>query len=109
MVKHTFKNLDKNDIILGPCEDGGYYLIALREVYKGLFENISWSSNNVFHQSLAQAKSLNLEFSVLQEKYDIDIKADLQKLYTDLKHRKNRKDNFPTHSWMFLKNFFTEK
>lgn len=60
------------DLVLGPAEDGGYYLIALRRSAPELFKDIPWSTPHVLSLTLARAKILNLSRELLAPKEDID-------------------------------------
>lgn len=68
------------DVVFGPCRDGGYYLVGLREDRGVIFENIPWSSSRVLQESLARAASLGLTTALLEPWQDIDTFEDLQDL-----------------------------
>ena len=70
------KALEHNDIVIGPCYDGGYYLIGMKNFNNKIFKNISWSKKQVFKQTLSKV----LENSVyyLEIKNDIDNKESLR-------------------------------
>ena len=70
---------DETDVVFGPAEDGGYYLIGLRENCPGLFNGIPWSTSQVLAKNLAQAKLLGLRTSLLPVWYDIDTFDDLRR------------------------------
>ena len=77
---HTaFQQLNTHDITLGPALDGGYYLIGMKEVSPTLFQNITWSTNSVLNDTIARIKAAGLTFSLLEEKSDIDVEADLKR------------------------------
>jgi uncharacterized protein len=59
-------------VVLGPAADGGYYLIGFKDFHPRLFEEIDWSTERVFRQTLARAAELDLETVVLPEWYDVD-------------------------------------
>jgi rSAM/selenodomain-associated transferase 1 len=59
-------------VVLGPAIDGGYYLIGLKHPHKLLFEDISWSTEQVLRQTLDRAASLALEVVTLPTWYDVD-------------------------------------
>lgn len=61
-----------NDVVFGPCGDGGYYLLGLRRVWARLFTNIPWSSASVLGQSLSAARETGLTAALLPEWQDID-------------------------------------
>ena len=73
-----------SDVVLGPAEDGGYYLIALRAPQPTLFDGIAWSTASVLSQTLARAEALGLRVTLLPPCYDIDTWADLCRLRHDL-------------------------
>ena len=70
------KALEHNDVVIGPCYDGGYYLIGMKNFNNKIFKNISWSKKQVFKQTLSKV----LENSVyyLEIKNDIDNKESLK-------------------------------
>ena len=70
------KALEHNDVVIGPCYDGGYYLIGMKNFNNKIFKNISWSKKQVFKQTLSKV----LENSVyyLEIKNDIDNKESLR-------------------------------
>jgi glycosyltransferase A (GT-A) superfamily protein (DUF2064 family) len=46
----------QHDVVIGPSEDGGYYLLGARRLHPTLFANITWSTASVFAETLAQAQ-----------------------------------------------------
>jgi hypothetical protein len=72
------------DVVLGPSEDGGYYLIGLRQLHRELFENMRWSTAQVFAETVQRAKAKGLKIACLPCWYDIDTPAELERLRTDL-------------------------
>jgi rSAM/selenodomain-associated transferase 1 len=72
--------LDENDVVFGPSDDGGYYLVGLHETHAELFNDIQWSTDQVMEQSLARAEMANLRVALLPEWYDVDIADDLERL-----------------------------
>lgn len=72
------------DLVLGPCDDGGYYLVGLRGPRPELFEGIAWSTPAVMPQTLAKAKGLGLTVYLLPEWYDVDTAEDLRRLESAL-------------------------
>lgn len=60
------------DLVIGPSDDGGYYLIALRRNYQYIFEGIDWSTERVFQQTIEKAIDHDLELAVLDQKIDLD-------------------------------------
>lgn len=70
--------LANTDVVFGPAVDGGYYLIATREVQPVLFEGIDWSTEHVLKQSIAKCKAHNLSYALLEPLQDIDTFTDLK-------------------------------
>ena len=71
-LKEAAEALTTHDLVLGPAEDGGYYLIGLKSAPAALFEGITWSTEKVLQQTLAAAARLGLRVHLLPEWYDID-------------------------------------
>jgi len=67
------------DLVLGPAEDGGYYLMGLKAVLDGLFTGIPWSSGEVFAATVERAKADGLGISFLGKWHDIDSAVDLER------------------------------
>jgi uncharacterized protein len=72
------------DVVLGPCEDGGYYLVGLRRPQPALFEGIPWSTDAVFAMTLDKARARGLSVHVLPHWFDVDTEADLRRLHADM-------------------------
>ena len=73
------------DVCFGPSEDGGYYLVASNEPQASIFENVAWGTDQVLKTSLARADDAGLKCELLDELYDVDTPADLERLVTDLR------------------------
>lgn len=71
-------------VVLGPCDDGGYYLIGLKKLHKELFERIDWSTERVLAQTRQRARKIGLEIKLLPVGYDVDDSASLQRLCKEL-------------------------
>jgi len=74
IINNAFNSLDDNDVVIGPSYDGGYYLLGFREqsYVTGIFDDIVWSTNRVFKETLIKMESYNLKYSVLKKVADID-------------------------------------
>lgn len=70
------------DVALGPAEDGGYYLIALRSgaVSPRLFADVAWSTEQVLAVTLERCRELGLEVELLPPASDLDTPDDLRRL-----------------------------
>ena len=71
-------------IVLGPSDDGGYYLIGLKKPHREMFEGIDWSTERVFDQTRQHAEDSNLEVALLPASYDIDDATTLRRLCDEL-------------------------
>ena len=74
----------ENTIVLGPSEDGGYYLVGSTAVHPSLFEDIDWSTERVLEQTLERAKAAGLGVHLLPASYDVDDQRTLSRLCADL-------------------------
>jgi uncharacterized protein len=83
-------------IVLGPSTDGGYYLIGMKKPHSGLFENVAWSTEKVFAQTLARAEALGLPVVELPNWYDVDDADTLQVLMHELAGKPFRRVGNPT-------------
>jgi rSAM/selenodomain-associated transferase 1 len=67
-------------VVLGPSDDGGYYLIGLQKLHRSLFEEIDWSTERVLDQTIDRARQLGLKVHLLPAWYDVDDGATLRRL-----------------------------
>lgn len=68
------------DVVFGPCEDGGYYLIGWKRPYPQLVRDVQMSTDHVLQDTLAIAATEKLQVSLLPSWYDVDGAAELQRL-----------------------------
>jgi uncharacterized protein len=76
----------ENDVVLGPTEDGGYYLIGLRQSYPKLFERMPWSTAQVFPETRRRSAQSGLTVACCESWYDVDTPEDLARLTESLDH-----------------------
>ena len=67
-------------IVLGPAEDGGYYLMGMQQPHAQLFADIAWSTSSVAAATRARAAALGLDVVTLPAWYDVDDAASLDRL-----------------------------
>ncbi len=77
ILAEAFEKLQKQEIVIGPADDGGYYLIGLSRWIPEIFIGISWGTSEVFQQTLMICKKLNLSVEFLPMLADIDRPEDL--------------------------------
>jgi rSAM/selenodomain-associated transferase 1 len=78
-VIEASRALDKADVTLGPAEDGGYYMIAMRRPHD-VFQGIPMSTDAVLRMTVELAQSQGLEVSLQETLFDIDELSDLERL-----------------------------
>ena len=82
-------------IVLGPSDDGGYYLIGMKKLYRRLFQEIDWSTERVFAQTLERAREIGLNVHLLPSCFDVDDRAALRRLCDELLGANSRCDIAP--------------
>ena len=78
IIDNAFAALEDNDIVVGPAEDGGYYLLGMKEYLPQLFEGKTYSTNKVFEELMEVTEDLELSVHQLQVLIDIDTLQDLK-------------------------------
>jgi rSAM/selenodomain-associated transferase 2/rSAM/selenodomain-associated transferase 1 len=76
-VREALQALDDHDLVLGPAEDGGYYLLATSSPVPELFRRIPWSTGRVLAVTLERARALGLRTHLLPALRDVDTLADV--------------------------------
>jgi rSAM/selenodomain-associated transferase 1 len=75
---------DGDRVVLGPSQDGGYYLIGLKRPHRSLFERIAWSTADVLAHTTERAAEIDLPVELLPTWYDVDDLATLRLLCDEL-------------------------
>jgi glycosyltransferase A (GT-A) superfamily protein (DUF2064 family) len=94
----------KDLVVLGPSDDGGYYLIGMKKPHRQLFEEIDWSTERVLNQTIQRATEIGLEHKLLPSGYDVDDDAGLRRLRDELLADTTSPDVAP-HTREFLASF----
>lgn len=79
VIVQAFDLLCLHDVVIGPAEDGGYYLIGMKQAHAALFDGIAWSTPEVLPATLGKIAMLGLSYALLPELADIDTIEDYQK------------------------------
>lgn len=74
-------------IVLGPSDDGGYYLIGLKALHRRLFEEIDWSTERALAQTLERAEEIGISVHQLPSGFDVDDRVTLRRLCDELLDR----------------------
>ncbi len=82
-LQQSFNHLKNNTVVLGPAQDGGYYLIGLSKMITFIFNNKPWSKPNLLENTINELKDKKIAFTTLNTLNDIDTFQDLvtSKLY----------------------------
>jgi rSAM/selenodomain-associated transferase 1 len=83
IISDAFDYLENSETVIGPAKDGGYYLLGMRTLYKELFINKQWSTENVLADTLLEIAKLDVSIRLLPTLSDIDEEKDL-KMYPNL-------------------------
>lgn len=89
-IKKAFSLLLYSDMVISPTEDGGYYLIGMKEVCKDIF-TIEYGNNSVMEETCNVMKNIGKSYRIGTSNFDIDEKEDLFKLMDILKNDKSNK------------------
>jgi hypothetical protein len=76
-IDRAFELLESTDLVLGPSQDGGYYLIGLRRPSPSIFRDIPWSTAEVLVRTLERARQVSISTATLEAKSDLDTPDDL--------------------------------
>jgi rSAM/selenodomain-associated transferase 1 len=87
LIENAYEQLEKHDVVLGPAEDGGYYLLGLKEMQNSIFKNKKWGTETVREETLKDLK--NCDVNLLKVLNDIDT-------FEDMKHYKELKQFYET-------------
>jgi hypothetical protein len=74
----------RRDLVLGPSEDGGYYLIGMRRPLPDLFAGMPWGTAAVLAETQERARRLGLQTELLSPWFDVDTPPDLARLHEEL-------------------------
>ena len=78
LLREALKALGTHDAVIGPANDGGYYLLGLRKPCAELFQGKTWSTDTGFKRTTADLERLGRTWEALPELIDIDTEADLE-------------------------------
>jgi len=83
-IRQAFDHLNRQDVVLGPTEDGGYWLVGAAGKVPEIFNSIPWSTPQVWSATLAAIRTAELSHAELPTWYDVDEYKDLVRLISDL-------------------------
>lgn len=77
LIENAFQLLNTHDVVLGPANDGGYYLLAMKDGVKNIFQTIDWSTGKVLTQTLQRIRQNNYTYTLLPLLTDVDTADDV--------------------------------
>jgi rSAM/selenodomain-associated transferase 1 len=83
-VQCAFHRLQSEDVVLGPATDGGYYLVGAAGRVPPIFDDIAWSTPQVWNATVERLEKSKIQYGVLPEWYDVDDAGDLDRLEHEL-------------------------
>lgn len=87
-ITEAFEGLVHSKVVLGPAEDGGYYLLGCSEWIPEIFQHIDWGTETVLEQTTTILKRRDIPYTTLIPWYDIDRAEDLEKLRQEIAYLK---------------------
>ena len=90
VLASAFETLADHDVVVGPTNDGGYYLVGAKTGHASLFDGDGMGTQNALEALLERARKLQLSVGVTDPFYDIDVEGDLSRLAAELRVAPNR-------------------
>lgn len=78
LIESAFHKLGQNELVFGPAQDGGYYLIGMSKLHVQVFQNKPWSTAALLETTLNELEKDDIAYSLLETLNDIDTLEDLQ-------------------------------
>lgn len=104
ILRQALGELPLCDAVLGPCPDGGFYLIGLRRMAGGLFTGVPWGSGRAFRDMHANLVAHGFSCAILEISADVDRPEDVERLKIELAGSRAARRLAPC-AWKFLKGF----
>lgn len=79
LIQRAFELLNQHDAVIGPAEDGGYYLLGLSKMLPTVFEGKKWSTDFVRADTIKDLESMNMLYKLLPTLNDVDEAEDLER------------------------------
>jgi uncharacterized protein len=77
ILVQAFEKLERTDVVIGPAEDGGYYLLGMKKLHHSFFTGKNWSTNSVLPDTLNNVKAMGQSVALLPQLTDVDDEKDL--------------------------------
>lgn len=105
VLHQAFAELRASEAVLGPCPDGGFFLIGLRRLAPGQFRGVRWGSGWACRDVLARLARQGLSCSLVECYADVDLPRDVERLKARMLACRAARRLAP-NTWRFLKDFF---
>jgi rSAM/selenodomain-associated transferase 1 len=79
ILSNALRELEQNDTVFGPSEDGGYYLLGMSQMIDPIFENKPWSTEDLLDLTIKELKDLEFTTALLERLNDVDTLEDLKR------------------------------
>ncbi|MFT4857365.1 MAG: rSAM/selenodomain-associated transferase 1 [Algoriphagus sp.] len=79
-IKTAIQKLDLVDVVIGPAEDGGYYLLGMKNLVSSLFEDMKWSTEDVLKETINRLTQEGLSYERIETLSDVDREEDWDKV-----------------------------
>ncbi len=89
-IVRAFQLLDATDVVIGPTEDGGYYLVGARRLVPEMFRRIRWGTKDVYEETVVALRKAKASYRLLRRDFDLDRPEDLHRVARLLRRRKIR-------------------
>ncbi len=102
-LRAAFDHLRRKDVVIGPAEDGGYYLVGMTRLHPEIFMKIRWGTPEVLAVTRKRLKQAAIGFEELGAWHDVDTPADVSRLWKELlKMKKSHPEEVPPRTWSVL-------
>jgi uncharacterized protein len=102
-IEQAFLRLEQGaDVVLGPSDDGGYYLIGVKQPQPRLLREVQMSTPTVLQETLALASELTLVVHLLPAWYDVDTIDELERLSQELSLQASQNQLIASHTYAYL-------
>ena len=85
VLENAFAALLKDDMVVGPTHDGGYYLVGAKAAHPSLFEGDGMGTKSALEMLLGRAREMQLSVAFTDPFYDVDVESDLTRLAAELR------------------------
>ena len=76
LIHQAFELLDKDNLVIGPAKDGGYYLLGMKKMVAVIFKNKKWGTSSVYNDTIKDLSKNNLSYAILPLLRDVDTEDD---------------------------------